>query len=77
MRQLRKAVMKLSTKSLPNKKDLNKLDRKKEEKIKKAWRKQTMMDEDAKRLAAVTLRQGRIKAILIKHQKQSRDRCDQ
>ena len=50
---IRRLVNQIGAKSLPNKKALDDKVRKKEEKIKKAWRRQTMITEDAKRMESV------------------------
>eukprot|EP00392_Amoebophrya_sp_AT5.2_P008473 g8500.t1 len=60
---IRRLVNQIGAKSLPNKKALDDKVRKKEEKIKKAWRRQTMITEDAKRMESVALRQGRLQAM--------------
>ncbi|CAD7948418.1 unnamed protein product [Amoebophrya sp. A25] len=60
---IRRLVNQLAARSLPNKKTLDNKARKKEEKIKKAWRKQTMMAVDQKRMESVALRQGRLQAM--------------
>ncbi|CAD7950660.1 unnamed protein product [Amoebophrya sp. A120] len=63
LKKIRRLVNQISAKTLPNKKALDEKVRKKEEKIKKAWRRQTMMSEDAKRMESVALRQGRLQAM--------------
>lgn len=62
-RAVRRLANQISMASLPNKKSLNRQQKKREEKIKKAWRRRTMMEQDQRHTAVSALRQGRMQAL--------------
>ena len=61
MTKIKRLINSIGARNLPNKKTLDHLGKKKEERRVKAWRKQQIQTHDQRRLESVALRQGRLK----------------